>query len=263
MTALRENLRTEPASVGGWCSIPSPFASELMGRCGFDWVCVDTQHGLIGYDALVPMLQALHGTGTPSLVRVPWNAPEHIMKSLDSGAQGIIVPMVDNAEQARAAVAAAKYPPLGTRSWGPIRAAFDAPDYSPETANHRTIVATMIETADGVRNVDEILSTPGVDAAYVGPSDLALGHGIAPRLDVVEPEHEQLVRSILASCQRNGVLAGIHCADAATAQRWRDLGFGMLTLATDATLMRSAAIEGLRHVRGTDEEVTARSTTYA
>src|SRR5438034_9539457 len=154
MTALRELWDRGGVTVGGWCVMPSAFSAELMARCGFDWLCIDTQHGLIGYDQMTLMLQAVAITGTPAFVRVPWNQPDHIMKALDAGAQGVIVPMVDNEEDARAAVRAAKYPPLGTRSWGPIRAALDVPDYSPETANRRTIVAVMIETPGGVENLD-------------------------------------------------------------------------------------------------------------
>jgi 4-hydroxy-2-oxoheptanedioate aldolase len=254
MATLRETLESGRPTVGGWCSIPSPFAAELMGRCGFDWVCVDTQHGLVGYDQMVPMLQALAITGTPTFVRVPWNQPDHIMKALDAGAQGIIVPMINTAEDARRAVEAAKYPPLGSRSWGPIRAAFDVDEYTPEAGNRRTVLSAMIETPDGVRNVDEILSTPGIDAAYIGPSDLALGHGMTPTLAVREVEHEQLVRSILDSCKRNEVVAGIHCDSVQTVQRWQDLGFRMTTLASDAVLLRGAATAGVRQLTGRAEE---------
>jgi 4-hydroxy-2-oxoheptanedioate aldolase len=238
---LREHWDGTEATIGGWCSIPSPFSAELMGRSGFDWVCVDTQHGLIGYDQLVPMLQALSITATPAFVRVPWNQPDHIMKSLDAGAQGVIVPMVSTPEEARAAVAAAKYPPMGMRSWGPIRAALDVEGYSPELANRRTIVAVMIETPGGVENLDAILAVPGVDAVYVGPSDLALGHGMTPTLDATDPEHEALIEAVVEGCRRAGVVAGIHCDSVETVRRWHARGYGMFTVGSDAALMRQAA----------------------
>jgi 4-hydroxy-2-oxoheptanedioate aldolase len=254
--SLRELWDGTDATIGGWCSIPSPFSAEMMGRCGFDWVCIDTQHGVIGYDQMMPMLQALSITATPAFVRVPWNQPDHIMKALDAGAQGVIVPMVDSEDDARAAVRAAKYPPVGTRSWGPIRAALDVPDYSPETANRRTIVAVMIETPGGVRNLDAILAVPGVDAVYVGPSDLALGHGMTPTLNATDPEHEKLIDTIIDACRRHGKVAGIHCDSAETVRRWHARGYGMFTVGSDAALMRSAAtaviaqsFEGGREVR--------------
>jgi 4-hydroxy-2-oxoheptanedioate aldolase len=238
---LRELWDGTEATVGGWCSIPSPFSAELMGRCGFDWVCIDTQHGVIGYDQMMPMLQALSITATPAFVRVPWNQPDHIMKALDAGAQGVIVPMVSTEEDAKAAVAAAKYPPVGMRSWGPIRAALDVPDYSPETANRRTIVAVMIETPGGVENLDAILAVPGVDAVYVGPSDLALGHGMTPTLNATDPEHVRLIETIVDRCRQHGIVAGIHCDSVETVHRWHARGYSMFTVGSDAALMRQAA----------------------
>lgn len=249
MTTLRELLDSERVIVGGWCVIPSAFSAELMGRCGFDWVCIDAQHGVVGYDQMALMLQALAISGTPAFVRVPWNQPAEIMKALDAGAQGVIVPMVNSAEEARRAVDAARYPPEGYRSWGPVRAALGVDGYSPPTANRRTVVAIMIETAGGIRAVDEILAVPGVDAVYVGPNDLALSHGLTPSATVERPEHAQLIEVILAACQRRGVTAGIHCGSVETARRWREAGFRMLNVNSDAVLMRqgaAAVIEGLR-----------------
>lgn len=238
---LRELWDGTEATIGGWCSIPSPFSAELMGRCGFDWVCIDTQHGVIGYDQMMPMLQALSITVTPAFVRVPWNQPDHIMKALDAGAQGVIVPMVSTEEDAKAAVAAAKYPPVGMRSWGPIRAALDVPDYSPESANRRTIVAVMIETPGGVENLDAILAVPGVDAVYVGPSDLALGHGMTPTLAPTDPDHVRLIETIVDRGRAHGIVAGIHCDSVETVRRWHARGYGMFTVGSDAALMRGAA----------------------
>lgn len=261
---LRELWDGGGATLGGWCSIPSAFSAEVMGRVGFDWVCVDTQHGLIGYDQMTGMLQGLSITRTPAFVRVPWNGPDHIMKALDAGAQGVIVPMVGTADEARAAVVAAKYPPDGTRSWGPIRAANEIPDYSPATANRATIVAAMIETPEGVANLDEILAVPGVDAIYVGPSDLALGHGMRPTLEVTEPEHERLVLSILDACQRHGVVAGIHCDNAESVLRWQSAGFRMCTSGSDASLLRRAGQTALTRIRGeATVPTTGGGSTYA
>src|SRR5256714_12081249 len=225
MTTLRELWDGGGVTVGGWCVIPSAFSAELMGRSGFDWVCVDTQHGVIGYDQMALMLQALSITGTPAFVRVPWNAPADIMKALDAGAQGVIVPMVNSAEEARRAVGACRYPPEGYRSWGPIRAALGVSGYSPATANRRTVGAVMIETAAGVAAADEILSVPGVDAVYVGPNDLAVTHGREPGSGATEPEQARVIEAVLGACQRHRVVAGIHCASPEIARHWREKGF--------------------------------------
>lgn len=240
---LREERR---ATLGGWCTIPDAFSAELMGRCGFDWVCIDTQHGLIGYERMTGMLQALSLTGTPALVRVPWNQPDHIMKALDAGAQGVIVPMVSSAADARAAVAAMRYPPEGTRSWGPIRAALEVPGYSAATGNQRTFVVVMIETPGGVENLEEIVSVPGVDAVYVGPADLALGYGMAPDMRAADPAHHKLIETVLDGCLRHGVVPGIHCDRLETVYHWWDLGFEMCTLASDGALLRGAAGDAVR-----------------
>ena len=114
---LRTLLAEKHATVGGWCGIPSMFSAELMGRSGFDWVCVDTQHGLVGYDMMTQMLQGIAISNKPTFVRIPWNQPDHIMKTLDAGAQGLVVPMVNNAEEADAAVRSAKYRPTPWRTW--------------------------------------------------------------------------------------------------------------------------------------------------
>ena len=248
MTTLRELWESGRVMVGGWCVIPSAFSAELMGRAGFDWVCVDTQHGVVGYDQMALMLQGLAISGTPAFVRVPWNEPTEIMKALDAGAQGVIVPMVSSAEEARRAVGACRYPPEGYRSWGPVRAALGVDGYSPESANRRTVVAVMIETAEGVESADEIVAVPGVDAVYVGPNDLALGHGLSPSATVDEEGHAALVERILAACNRRGVAAGIHCGSVEVARRWRAAGFRMLNVNSDAVMMRQGAAAVLQGV---------------
>ena len=245
---LRELWDRGETTVGGWCVIPSPFAAELMGRAGFDWVCVDMQHGLVGYDAMVPMLQALEATGTPSLVRVPWNSPDHIMKALDAGAHGVVVPMVNSIAEAQAATGACRYPPAGHRSWGPVRAAFAAPGFDPAWANADVVCVVMIETAAGVAAAETIASVPGVDGVYVGPNDLAVTHGMAPDGRVAEPEHERLVLRVKEACDRAGVVAGIHCSGWETAARWREHGFRMLNVDSDAVFLRGRAQEVLHRL---------------
>lgn len=247
---LRRLWQQGGVTVGGWCAIPSPFSAELMGRAGFDWVCIDTQHGLVGYDQMVPMLQGLAITAVPALVRVRWNEPGEIMKALDAGAQGVIVPMINSPEEARAAVGACRYPPDGYRSWGPVRAALGADDYSPASANRNVVCVVMIETAAGLARVDEILSVPGVDAVYVGPNDMAVTHGMAPDADARDPEHRRLIEGVLEACRRHQIVAGIHCGSVETAAGWRDLGFQMLNVASDAVFMRQTAQGVVATLRG-------------
>src|SRR5207237_3503329 len=140
---LREVLTAGKPAIGAWCVIPGSFTAEAVAAAGFDWVCIDAQHGLIGYQEMLGMLQAVAGTGVPSRVRVPWNDPGWIMKALDAGAAGVRVPMVNTPEEAEAAVGACRYPPQGFRSWGPTRASLHAPTFSPETANRSVLCAVM------------------------------------------------------------------------------------------------------------------------
>ena len=246
---LRELWDRGEPTLGGWCAIPSGFSAEVLGHCGFDWACIDTQHGIIGYEQLIPMLQGLSITQTPAFVRVSWNSPGEIMKALDAGAQGVIIPMVNSPEEARQAVGACKYSPEGYRSWGPTRAALGSPDFNPKSANRDVICTIMVETAEALDHLDQIVATPGIDAVFVGPNDLAVSSGLEPSFMAENPLHHQKIEQILEGCQRHNVTAGIFCGSAEMAFHWRDLGFRMLALLSDAALMRKAAQQLLSDIR--------------
>lgn len=249
MTTLRDLWDSGQPTVGGWCNIPSAFSAELLGRSGFDWVCIDTQHGLAGQDVMVEQLQALAITGTPGFVRVTWNEPDLIMRALDAGAQGVIVPMVNTADDARRAAGACRYAPRGYRSWGPIRAALGRPDFSVETANREVVCAVMIETEQALRNLDEILAVDGVDAVYVGPSDLAVSLGMAPTGDPSEARHVEAVEAIVDGCRRQNIVAGIHCGSVETARRWLARGFSMVNVNNDAIFVRTSSLAVLKALK--------------
>ncbi|HWN55006.1 MAG TPA: aldolase/citrate lyase family protein, partial [Methylomirabilota bacterium] len=163
----------------GWLSVSHGFTAEVMARQGFDVLCVDMQHGTTDMSDVWPMLQAISQTDTVPVVRVPWNEPATIMKALDLGAYGIIVPLINSAEDAAKAVAACRYPPVGMRSSGPVRAVhYGGADYLAK-ANDEIVVMAMIETKEGLDNLDAICATPGLDAVYIGPSDLSFALGMA------------------------------------------------------------------------------------
>ena len=172
----------EPA-YGAWLSLPDAHAAETMAQAGFDYLCVDMQHGVIGYAEAVHMLRAI-GTGdsTP-FVRVPWNEPGIIGKMLDAGAYGIIIPMVNTPDEAADAVAACRYAPAGRRSYGPNRVAYYAGADYYQHADREIACIPMIETAGAVECLDDILAVPGIDAVYVGPADLSITLGLPPRTD--------------------------------------------------------------------------------
>jgi 4-hydroxy-2-oxoheptanedioate aldolase len=189
---MRENtIRTiwqaGGAVLNGWLSIPSSWTAELMAHQGWDSLTVDTQHGLIGYDVALPMLQAISTTSTMPLARVAWNEPAGIMKLLDAGAFGIICPMINTRAEAEAFVGACRYAPQGYRSAGPTRASIYAGADYLQQANASIITLAMIETAQAVQNVDDIMSVTGLDGIYIGPSDLAISLGLAPGGQLDQP----------------------------------------------------------------------------
>ena len=242
---VREVL-SKPA-VGGWCVMPGSVSAEVMARAGFDWVCIDLQHGLIGYQEMLAMLQGVAVAGVPALVRVPWNDPSWIMKALDAGAAGVIVPLVNSPAEAAAAAGACRYPPDGYRSWGPVRASLGVADFTPELANRSVVCAVMVETVPALEQLDEIVSVAGVDAVFIGPSDFALSMGLPPRSD--EPEHRKRLETVPAICHQHGVIAGIACGNAELMARWREAGYTMLAAPSDMVLLRKAAAELFDAVR--------------
>jgi 4-hydroxy-2-oxoheptanedioate aldolase len=247
---LKERLASGRAVIGGWCVIPNPFSAELMARAGFDWICIDTQHGLIDYAGMLSMLQALTGSGVPVLVRVPWNEPGAISKALDAGAQGVIVPMINSVADAQAAVAACRYGPEGYRSWGPTRASLTLPRYTPDEANRRIMCTIQIETLEAVERVDEILSVPGIDAVFVGPMDLAISSGMRPSLKAEDPEQRRMIETILAACLRHGVVPGTYGGSVGMVREWERVGFRLLTADADSAFLRRGAEAMLREIRG-------------
>jgi 4-hydroxy-2-oxoheptanedioate aldolase len=239
------------AVVNGWLSIPSGFSAEVMAHQGFDSLTVDMQHGVVDYQIAVTMLQGISTTPVIPLARVPWNDPARLMKILDAGAYGVICPMVNTREQAEALVQACKYPPRGYRSWGPVRASIYAgADYG-DRANEDIIVMPMIETAEALKNLDDILTVPGVDAVYVGPSDLSLALGCKPRLDQTDPPVVEAQQTIVEACKRHGIIAGIHNATAAYALKMVAAGYQFVTLASDNRFLAAKAAEEVAVMRKT------------
>jgi 4-hydroxy-2-oxoheptanedioate aldolase len=237
-----DTLRLADDAVGAWLQLPGSATAELMGSVGFDFVCVDQQHGLIGDDALLPMLQAIDATGTPSLVRVTANEPAAIGRALDRGAAGVIVPLVDSPEEADAAVAACYHPPRGSRSYGPTRTGWlgERPD---------PLCVVMVETTAAVAALPRILEVDDLDAVFIGPSDLALGAGMPLRAQDGGPAYEDLLGSIIGPCREAGRPVGIYCASPAHARRFRDMGCTFTALMSEATMLRTAAATHLADSR--------------
>lgn len=245
--------RAGQQTVGGWLSLGNTHTAEVMANAGFDWLCIDLQHGLIDYGDLRHMLPAISTTETTPIVRVAGHDPADIMKVLDAGAMGVIVPLVNNRAEAAAAVSATRYPPDGTRSFGPIRAAlYGGRGYAAE-ANTEIACIVMIETKEGIENIEEIVTTPGLGGVYIGPSDLGYALGLSPLGDTEDPTHLATVESILKACKRHKVPAGIHTGGVEFTRKRLAAGFDFVTLGADAGFLSRAVVTELAAARATEK----------
>jgi 4-hydroxy-2-oxoheptanedioate aldolase len=245
---LKRRWEAGEATLGAWLAMPSTVSAELMARLGFDWLTIDLQHGLIDFARAIEMLQAIGTTQTTAIVRVPVAESSWIGRVLDAGAAGVIVPLIDTAAEAEAAVAACRYPPRGRRSYGPFRAAVIAGGaYTPQ-ADQDVICLVMIETRQGLENLDAILDVEGIDGVFVGPNDLSLALGLPPASDHDEPVFTRALHRIVEGCRARGLVAG--CAGtAAIAPKRLAQGFRFVEVSRDGAAMMRAAGEDLRSVR--------------
>jgi 4-hydroxy-2-oxoheptanedioate aldolase len=236
--------------VNCWVHIPSSFSVEVLAHAGFDSLTIDMQHGPIDYGSLVPMLQAISTTDVVPVVRVPWHDPGTIMQVLDAGCYAVICPMVETREQAEAFVGACRYPPEGYRSYGPYRAAlYGGEDYT-DHADEAVVTIAMIETREALDNLDEILTVPGLDAVFVGPSDLGQSLGYGPGPDREEPEVVEAIDGVLAAATRRGLVAGIFAGSPGQGSRMVEKGFRFVNVSTDAQLLARAASAVVSDLKG-------------
>jgi 4-hydroxy-2-oxoheptanedioate aldolase len=234
---LRRAFAADRPSFGVFCSIASPVVAELLARSGFTFVVIDAQHGGATLESLVTLVQAVELGGATPIVRVPWNDPALVMRVLDLGAGGVIVPMVSTAADAAAAAAACRYPPDGIRSFGIVRGGFG----SPANANRDVLCLVMIETVEGLENTEAIVSTPGVDGIFFGPVDLSLSMGLDSAGAFTSPEVAKALATVVDCCRRHGRLAATVVPSAAEAGAAVDLGLRMLAVGADTKYVRAAA----------------------
>ena len=239
-------------AINGWLSTDSTFVAEIMAQQGYDSLTIDMQHGFVGFDAARLMLQAMRASGVTPMVRVPWLDPADIMKALDAGAYGIICPMVNNRAEAERFVSYMRYPPHGVRSFGPTRVTFSAgADYG-QHANKHVLGFAMIETKEAMDNLDEIVSTPGLDGVYIGPADLTLGltgRKYPTGFDREEPEMIEAIKRVLHAAHKAGIRAALHNGTAAYAAKAIQWGFDLVTISNDVRLLAGAAAASVADAR--------------
>ncbi|ALG30463.1 MULTISPECIES: HpcH/HpaI aldolase family protein [Glutamicibacter] len=249
-TEFARKIRDREPAVGYWVVLDSPVSTERIARLGYDYVALDAQHGLIGYNGMLTGLMAIDASGQAAgVVRVEANNATAIGKALDAGAVAVIVPLVDNAQDAADAVKYAKYPPHGIRSYGPMRSALRVGPV-PAESDATTMVFAMIETPGGLENVEEIAAVQGLDGLYVGPSDLALAIGAAfPGDPAIKEEFEAALKRVSAAAQQAGIAAGIHNANGELAQQRLGEGYTFATVASDLTHLEATAAAHLQQAR--------------
>jgi 4-hydroxy-2-oxoheptanedioate aldolase len=236
---LRTRLASGEGAYGAWCSLDGVLGAEVAALAGFDWACVDFQHGAASLDSAAAVFQAISAAGAVPLARVAGNDHWQIGRALDLGAAGVVVPMVNDPDEARHAVESVRYPPLGTRSFGPVRASASPGD---------PVCIVMCETRRSVDGLAQIVAVDGVDAVYVGPRDLALSYGLE-----AGPELERVIEQILATCVQSGVPVGIHTRSGEIARQYTDRGFRFAAVGSDRDLLARAALAELRAARGSTE----------
>lgn len=247
--SVRERWNAGTPTLNGWLTLPTSLSAEFMARAGFDTVTIDMQHGAMDYRSLLEILSALTATEVTPLVRVPSADPTFITRVLDIGALGVICPMISGAEEARNFAAGARYHPAGNRSSGPLRANMV---YGPEyfkRANDAVLVLGMIETPGAIAGLDEILAVETMDGIYVGPNDLGVALGMSAGMDREEPEFIRVLEDIARRANARGKIPGIHTNSSKYAARAIAMGFGFVTVCSDAGLVMAGAAARVNDVR--------------
>ncbi len=249
---VKRKLKAGKPSVGTWISIGHPDVAMFLADLGFDWLVCDMEHGPFGPETYHFMAQAMlyNRESCMPMARIPWNDLIWAKKAMDAGATGLVIPRVDTREMAEEAIRIMKYPPIGERGAGPRLATFRDPDYF-ATANEETLVVVMIETRKGIENIDEIFGVEGVDACFVGPSDLSLDLGI--HRQHTHPAFLKALDRIVEAGEEHGVAPGMHCTTGpgpTNVNEAIERGFLFCAVDSDVGFLRSAAISALAGIKG-------------
>jgi len=250
---VKRDLRAGKPSVGTWLSLGSITASRFMARAGFAWLTVDIEHTLCGIETATHMFASIADAGCVPLARVPSNRHDHIKRVLDNGAMGIVVPMVNSREEAEAAVSACLYPPRGTRSVGgsvhALNFATTSADYFAKV-DDEILIVLQCEHIDAVNRADEIFSVPGIDAIFVGPNDLAASMRGPKGEPPFGPATTAAMKTILETCRKHKVAAGVHCFSGAEVVARIEEGWQFLAIGSELRMMLDGAATALKPVRG-------------
>jgi len=259
MTGLKSILRSGGVALGTWITINHPDVVDALSELPFDWFVFDMEHAPLEISDIEVLMMPLRNTGITPLIRVPWNDMVMIKRALDIGAEGILVPWVNSREEAEAAVRYASYPPRGVRGVGPRRCirfgARSFIDYYQRFEVEERVVIVQVETQKALDNLEEIVSTPGIDAVFIGPMDLSTNLGIAGQYD--HPKFKEALERVLAACRRYDVAPGIHAFNPEMARGAINQGFRFVALMSDLGMMRMGFREILKAFGRVEERPSA------
>ncbi|MEE9247748.1 MAG: aldolase/citrate lyase family protein [Dehalococcoidia bacterium] len=252
---IKQMWREGKPAVIAWVASPDPYTAELLAHVGFDAMVLDMQHGMgIGPDRAAQWFQAVSTTDTVPMARIPWNDPVWFQWVLDAGAYGVIVPLVNNAEEAVKAGKSCRYPPIGFRSIGPNRATLYAGADYIHHANEEIICLVMVESINTIPNLEDMAQAPGIDGFYIGPADLAISMGVSPTEYRESKEHNEASQKVLDVARANGLVAGTHCRSPEEAAERFQQGFMMSPAVASAALLVAASRAELAKIRAPEKE---------
>jgi 4-hydroxy-2-oxoheptanedioate aldolase len=246
---VRDRWAAGEVALNAWSTFGGASAASILAAAGFDAVTVDLQHGEHTLEGLGEVVGEIERAGAVPFVRLGWNDPADVMRALDLGARGVICPMVDTAEDAAAFVRLCRYPPLGARSYGPVRSAFGTGREQTDAANAAILAFAQIETAAGWANIEGICATPGLDGVYVGPADLSLALGLEGFADLASRDLLEALDRVVVGASEHAVVPGIHAPSIERAVEMARRGFRFVGAAGDTELLRGGAAESIERTR--------------
>ncbi len=240
---LADALKRGETNLTLWSFLHAKQPLEIFARSGVDSIVLDSQHGAYGESDLVDSIGVCKSAQKPVLVRVPVDRPDLASRVLDFGADGVIAPMINSAAQARVFAAAVKYPPLGERSWGPVRDLVLSRSSNPnsyfESRNAQTLALAMVETREAVGNIDEILAVEGLDGIFVGPADLSISWTEGALMEPATEELQDVIATIAEKIVAAGKIAGIYVTETRDIGRYHAMGYRLITCTSDSLLLQA------------------------
>ncbi|MDP3410009.1 HpcH/HpaI aldolase/citrate lyase family protein [Bosea sp. (in: a-proteobacteria)] len=249
LSSLADRLAKGDSIVSAWCGLPDPAIAGVLAREAFDAITLDMQHGPITLGDVIAAIPLINAAGKPALARIPVGEFQNVSKLFDSGVSGVIAPMINTMADARSFAAASKYPPMGERSWGSYgglaASGLDQNGYLRE-ANRFSLSFAMIETREAMAILDDILALEGIDAVFVGPSDLSIALSGGREVNALSAEVDEAIRHIIARASAVGKPVAIYAQSAERAKAFLDMGAKLVTVMSDTAFLRSAAQSALK-----------------